>query len=61
MLKDDKPRSVACSFCGQTQESVAKIVAGPGVYICNECVSLCSSIIEEEGFLDEEETYTLNV
>ncbi len=53
-------KNVYCSFCGKPQKSVRKIVAGPGVYICDECITLCNSILEEEGFLDEEETYTLN-
>jgi ATP-dependent Clp protease ATP-binding subunit ClpX len=53
-------KNVYCSFCGKAQNSVKKIVAGPGVYICDECITLCSSILEEEGFLDDEETYTLN-
>ena len=37
-----------CSFCGKTQEQVRKLVAGPGVYICDECVRLCNEIVEEE-------------
>ncbi|WP_296897046.1 ATP-dependent Clp protease ATP-binding subunit ClpX [uncultured Megamonas sp.] len=37
-----------CSFCGKTQEQVRKLVAGPGVYICDECVKLCNDIVEEE-------------
>ncbi|MDT2740543.1 ATP-dependent Clp protease ATP-binding subunit ClpX [Enterococcus canintestini] len=45
--------TVRCSFCGKSQEEVRKIVAGPGVYICNECIDLCKEIIDEE-FLDEE-------
>ncbi|MBM7689670.1 ATP-dependent protease ATP-binding subunit ClpX [Enterococcus ureilyticus] len=44
--------AVRCSFCGKTQEEVKKIVAGPGVYICNECIDLCKEIIDEE-FYDE--------
>lgn len=40
--------SVHCSFCGKSQDEVKKIVAGPGVYICNECVTLCQEIIDEE-------------
>ncbi|EOI01596.1 ATP-dependent Clp protease ATP-binding subunit ClpX [Enterococcus moraviensis ATCC BAA-383] len=44
--------TVRCSFCGKTQEEVKKIVAGPGVYICNECIDLCKEIIDEE-FYDE--------
>lgn len=44
--------AVRCSFCGKSQEEVKKIVAGPGVYICNECIDLCKEIIDEE-FHDE--------
>ncbi|MFD1484195.1 ATP-dependent Clp protease ATP-binding subunit ClpX [Lacticaseibacillus baoqingensis] len=39
---------VTCSFCGKSQDQVKKIVAGPGVYICNECIELCKQIIDEE-------------
>ena len=60
MAKSDKTRSVRCSFCGKSQENVRKIVAGPGVYICDECVELCNSIIEAEIFEEEEAGYTLN-
>ena len=42
---------VKCSFCGKSQKQVKKLIAGPGVCICNECVDLCNDIIEEE--LDE--------
>jgi len=44
-----------CSFCGKSQDQVKRIIAGPGVYICDECVSLCSEIIEEE--VDDTEEY----
>lgn len=44
---DDK-NQLKCSFCGKTQEQVKKLVAGPGVYICDECIELCNEIIEEE-------------
>jgi len=37
-----------CSFCGKSQEQVRKLIAGPGVYICDECVELCNEILEEE-------------
>ncbi|MGX6978604.1 ATP-dependent Clp protease ATP-binding subunit ClpX [Vagococcus elongatus] len=40
--------TVRCSFCGKSQDEVRKIVAGPGVYICNECIELCKDIIDEE-------------
>ena len=59
MAKADTPKGVKCSFCGKTQESVKKIVAGPGVYICNECIGLCNEIIESEYYIDDEDTYTL--
>ncbi len=48
----DTDGTVRCSFCGKPQEEVKKIVAGPGVYICNECIDLCKEIIDEE-FHDE--------
>ena len=60
MAKNDVPKSVRCSFCGKSQDSVKKIVAGPGVYICDECVDLCTSIIAAEVYEEEEEGYTLN-
>lgn len=60
MAKNDNPRSVRCSFCGKAQENVRKIVAGPGVYICDECVDLCNNIIEQELYDDEKAGYTLN-
>ena len=49
MLKfgDDKSQ-LKCSLCGKLQEQVRKLVAGPGVYICDECIELCNEIIEEE-------------
>jgi hypothetical protein len=40
---------VMCSFCSKTPQQVAKIIAGPACYICNECVDLCNEIITEEG------------
>ena len=40
--------SLRCSFCGKTQRQVRKLIAGPNVYICNECVELCLEIVEEE-------------
>ena len=59
MAKSDTPKGVKCSFCGKTQDSVRKIVAGPGVYICNECIGLCNEIIESEYCEEDEDTYTL--
>ena len=57
MAKNDTPKSIRCSFCGKAQENVRKIVAGPGVYICDECVELCTSIIEAELYDDEKAGY----
>ena len=37
-----------CSFCGKSQKQVKKLIAGPGVYICDECIDLCNEIMEEE-------------
>lgn len=48
MGNTNQPEYVACSFCGKGQGEVLKVIAGPGVYICNECISLCHQIIEEE-------------
>jgi ATP-dependent Clp protease ATP-binding subunit ClpX len=47
----DSPRSrqLRCSFCGKDKEKTQKLIAGPGVYICNECVELCNRILAEES------------
>ena len=45
MSKNDEKRAIRCSFCGKHQDQVAKIIAGPGAYICNECVHLCMDIL----------------
>lgn len=60
MAKNDVPKNVRCSFCGKSQENVRKIVAGPGVYICDDCVELCANIIEAELYDEEKAGYTLN-
>ncbi len=53
MLKfGDEKGQLKCSFCGKAQEQVKKLIAGPGVYICDECIELCNEIIDEE--LNEE-------
>lgn len=46
--KIEDRKQVRCSFCNKTQDQVRKIIAGPGVYICDECIEICSEIIEEE-------------
>lgn len=45
---------LACSFCGQSQDKVAQLVAGPGVYICDGCVALASQVIAEAKRQDDE-------
>ncbi len=51
---NDEKGNLKCSFCGKPQEQVRKLVAGPGVYICDECIDLCSEIVEEELGIEEE-------
>ena len=46
--KTQSPRAIKCSFCGRGQDEVAKLVSGPSVYICNECIRLCNEILEDE-------------
>jgi ATP-dependent Clp protease ATP-binding subunit ClpX len=46
--KVDDRKQLRCSFCNKTQDQVRKLIAGPGVYICDECIEICSEIIEEE-------------
>ncbi|AEM78189.1 ATP-dependent Clp protease ATP-binding subunit ClpX [Thermoanaerobacter wiegelii] len=48
MAKYDNQKQLKCSFCGKTQDQVKRLVAGPGVYICDECIELCQEIINEE-------------
>ncbi|WKN28816.1 ATP-dependent Clp protease ATP-binding subunit ClpX [Apilactobacillus kunkeei] len=49
MFEDNEGKGpITCSFCGKSQDQVKKIVAGPGVYICNECIDLCKDIVDEE-------------
>ena len=53
MARSNEQGKVKCSFCGKPQEQVRKLIAGQGVYICDECVNLCSEIIEEEFEMEE--------
>lgn len=48
MARFDDKKQLRCSFCGKSQEQVKRLIAGPGVYICDECIELCQEIIEEE-------------
>ncbi len=45
MAKNDENKQIKCSFCGKSEDQVVKLVSGPGVYICNECINLCSGLI----------------
>ena len=54
MAKSNEQSKLKCSFCCKPQDQVRKLIAGHGVYICDECINLCSEIIEEEFEMDEE-------
>ena len=47
-VEENKDKPVRCSFCGKLQSEVGTLIAGPGVYICDECIDICQSIINEE-------------
>src|SRR4029450_1779318 len=53
---DDRTGNLVCSFCGKSQDEVRKLIAGPTVYICDECIDLCNDIIAEEG--DQEDSFS---
>ena len=53
MAKNEERRAVRCSFCGKMQDQVKRIIAGPGCYICDECVTLCNRIIAEAQETDD--------
>ena len=55
MAKNDEKKSVRCSFCGKHNDQVQRLIAGPGAYICNECVHLCMGILGDS--LEEEQGY----
>ena len=57
MKVESQSEKLHCSFCGKSQDEVNKLIAGPSVYICNECVDLCNDIIEEESKVGEESSY----
>ncbi len=64
MPKNDENRSICCSFCGKAQDEVYRLIAGPGVYICNECIELCTEILEDGAHfskraLDSDTSFTL--
>ena len=47
MTEENNPKNLLCSFCGKQQHEVKKLIAGPAVFICNECVTLCVDIVKE--------------
>ncbi len=53
-MSEREAENLFCSFCGKNQKEVAKLIAGPAVYICNECIRLCSEIIAEEEAADDQ-------
>lgn len=53
---DNKDRPICCSFCGKPQDQARRLIAGPGVYICDECIELCMSILEDEANLGNRKT-----
>ncbi|MGY9016606.1 MAG: ATP-dependent Clp protease ATP-binding subunit ClpX [Alphaproteobacteria bacterium] len=57
MATDDK--KISCSFCGKSQEEVKKLIAGPNVYICNECVILCKDILVEDDKIDTKKKFEI--
>ena len=56
MANNNDVRQLRCSFCGKTEDQVKKLIEGPGVYICNECVDLCFEIFEDEFYETAPET-----
>ncbi len=56
-MSDDRQITVTCSFCGKPQEEVERLIAGPGVFICNECVELCQSLIEPQAVATHRHTH----
>ena len=57
----DDPMNLCCSFCGKSQREVKKLIAGPTVYICDECIDLCNDIIAEESVKMEQQRTQTNV
>lgn len=57
MFKFEEQRGLKCSFCGKYQDQVKRLIAGPGVYICDECIELCTEIISEEFDDDIEQSF----
>ena len=60
-MSNNKTKGVKCSFCGKSQEAVNRVIAGPGVYICNECIKVCNNILEDDLYEDTEITYFFSI
>lgn len=58
MEKNNNPNELVCSFCGKTSSQVRRIIVGPDVNICNECIDLCASLLNEENAPEQHETLT---
>lgn len=58
-MKKDEKETLRCSFCGRTGDEVRKLVAGPNVYICDECVEVCQNVIDEELGQSDEDGFSL--
>ena len=61
MKRNEEGTNLACSFCGKSQKEVKKLIAGPTVYICDECIELCNDIIAEEYGQEEAPAETSRV
>ena len=59
-MANNKSQNIKCSFCGKSQDAVERIIAGPGVYICDECIKVCNNILEDDLYEDTELSYTIN-
>ena len=57
MKKKNSTKSVKCSFCGKPQEMVKKIIAGPNVFICDECINVCNEIMQNDEYYEEKNMY----
>ena len=59
--RNDDRKQLRCSFCNKTQDQVRKLIAGPEVYICDECIEVCAEIIEDEFDAIYEEDNAINL
>ena len=60
-FQNDQFVSCTCSFCGKSQDEVGKLVAGPNVYICDECIDLCNEIVHDSMGPESDEDHAFNV